>query len=213
MRIRVKICGITELRAARAAVEAGADALGFVFAPGTRQVDLETTREICSALPALISRVGVFVNPTRNEVEKAVQECGLDAVQLHGEESPAFIRELLPRPVIKGIPVKDAGSLERAESYRGCSTLLLDAYHPDKKGGSGTPFNWALLEGFDPGGGFILAGGLESQNVSRTLEQVRPAGVDVSSGVETEGKKDPVKIEQFIKQVRRWEYHAKAISR
>ncbi len=207
MRVKVKICGITEIESALAAVEAGADALGFVFASSKRKVDRQTVRNICASLPAMVYRVGVFVNSTAAEIKETIQECGLDGVQLHGDESPDFARQLLPRGVIKSIAVQDKSSLEKAHLYRHC-TLLLDACSPGQRGGSGRAFNWSLLEGFPVREQTILAGGLNPSNVYAALEQVRPRGVDVSSGVESGNGKDPDKIKEFIQEIRRWENHA-----
>ncbi len=207
MRVRVKICGITEPGAAAAAVEAGADALGFVFASGRRRVSLEKAYLICTSLPAMVSRIGVFVNAAEREIREVVEVCGLDGIQLHGEEAPELLRKLAPLPIIKAIPVKNRRSLEQARLYPNC-TLLLDTYHPRRRGGGGKAFDWSVLEGASFEQRVILAGGLNPGNVHEVLRRVRPWGVDVSSGVESGGIKDPQKIKEFVAQVRRWENDA-----
>jgi len=206
MRIRIKICGITTLEAALAAVEAGADALGFVFAPSKRKVEPETVKHICSVIPALVSRVGVFVNSSPQDVKCCMETCSLNTLQFHGEETPEYLRHFDNCSTIKAISVKNRNFVEMIRSYPK-STLLLDAYHPHYKGGSGQAFDWSLLNEIPANISFLLAGGLNPENVTEALRVVRPYGLDISSGVETKGQKDPHKIYAFINQVRRWEEH------
>lgn len=198
--VRVKICGIRDAPTAQAAVAAGADALGFVFAPGARQVEKETVRSICDALPPFVSRVGVFVDASGRLVEETAAYCGLDTVQLHGEESPEYCRSFRCR-VIKAFRVRDAASLERINGYR-CAAVLLDAWSPDRPGGTGRCFDWEIAAKLRPALPVILSGGLNPENVREAVDKTRPYAVDVSSGVETGGKKDIEKIRLFIQQAK-----------
>ncbi len=200
---RVKICGIWEPDAARAAAEAGADAVGFVFAPSRRRVTVEQAAALAAILPPFVARVGVFVDETRERILEAVAACGLSAVQLHGDEPPELCRAL-PVPVIKAVRVADARSLEALGRYR-VSAFLLDAYAPGSPGGTGRTFDWDLAAGLGREHRIILSGGLNAANVTDALARVRPYGVDVSSGVETDGRKDPAKIRAFVEAVRRWD--------
>lgn len=198
--VKVKICGIKDLETALAAVEAGADALGFVFAPGPRQVDREVVRSICSQLPPFVSRVGVFVDAPADLVEETAACCGLDVVQLHGDETPEYCRQLKYK-VIKAFRVRDAASLEKAKDYR-CSAVLLDTYVPGVPGGTGRTFDWSLARELVLDRPLILAGGLNPDNVKHAVAIARPYAVDVSGGVETNGKKDIKKIRLFIQRAR-----------
>jgi len=199
---RVKICGITSVEDALAAVAAGADALGFVFyAASPRVVRPEQVAAIVRELPPFISTVGLFVNEQRTVIEQTVSACGLDLIQLHGDETPQDC--LFPgRRVIKALRVRDHQSLARAAGYE-VSGLLLDAWSDQVYGGSGESFNWQLLQDFAAQHPVILAGGLNPQNVAEAIRQVQPFAVDVSSGVESApGKKDQLKMAEFIRQVR-----------
>lgn len=198
--VRVKICGIRDSSTALAAVDAGADALGFVFALSSRQIDRETARSVCSLLPPFIARVGVFVDAPIDFVEETAGYCGLDTVQLHGGETPEYCRALKYR-VIKAIRVRDIASLEAAAAYR-CSAILLDTYVPGKPGGTGCSFDWRLASVLAKSMPVILAGGLHPENVQRAVEIARPYAVDVSGGVETGGQKDVEKIRLFIQRAR-----------
>ncbi|NCO52804.1 MAG: phosphoribosylanthranilate isomerase [Deltaproteobacteria bacterium] len=202
MRVRVKICGITTVEDALAAVAAGADALGFVFyPPSPRAITTEQAAAIIAALPPFVTSVGLFVNQSRDLIEQTATFCGLDLLQLHGDESAEDC--LIPgRRVIKALRVKDATSLQRAADYRVCG-LLLDAWQEQLYGGSGQSFDWALLKEFALRQPVILAGGLTPHNVAAAVETVRPYAVDVSSGVEVApGKKDHAKLAEFIRQVK-----------
>ncbi|WP_020676958.1 phosphoribosylanthranilate isomerase [Geopsychrobacter electrodiphilus] len=199
---RVKICGITSVEDALAAVAAGADALGFVFYDKSpRAVTAAQAAVIIRALPPFISTVGLFVNETRVVIEQTVSACGLDLIQLHGDETPQDC--LFPgRRVIKALRVRDAGSLAAAADYE-VSGLLLDAWSDQLYGGSGESFDWQLLQDFADQHPVILAGGLNPQNVAEAIRQVRPFAVDVSSGVESApGRKDHAEMAEFIRQVR-----------
>ncbi len=200
---RVKVCGIRTPEEARAAADAGADAVGFVFWPPSRRyVDPQEAAHIAQVLPPFVVRVGVFVNEPPEGVEEVARRVGLDAVQLHGDEPPEVCARI-PRRVIKAIRVRDAGSLKAAAAYS-VSALLLDTYAPDTYGGTGRSFDWSLVEAIRylrcP---LILSGGLTPENVGEAIRRVRPYGVDVSSGVETGGRKDPEKIRAFVAAVRR----------
>ncbi|MDI6631588.1 MAG: phosphoribosylanthranilate isomerase [Bacillota bacterium] len=200
MTVRVKICGIRDIETARAAVEAGADALGFVFAASRRQVTPEAAREIIAALPPFVTAVGVFVDLPPAVVREVSDFCRLDAVQLHGAETPEYCRELNLR-VIKAVRVRDAASLEGLDAYP-VQAVLLDTYVPGTPGGTGKTFNWGLLAGREFRVPLILAGGLTPENVRAAVQAVRPYAVDVSGGVETDGRKDPAKIRAFIRQAK-----------
>ena len=197
--VRIKICGTTNLKDAYAAVEFGADALGFVFYPKSpRAVTPETVKEIISKLPPFITTVGVFVDEKPSEIEKAVNYAGLDVVQLHGSEPPES--SVFSRKVIKAIRVKDLTDLEPLITYRSVSAFLLDAYAPDIPGGTGQVFNWDIALEAKKFGRIILAGGLMPDNVADAIELVRPYGVDAVTGVEgnKKGVKDHKKLRLFI---------------
>jgi len=200
---RVKICGITNIADALAAVEAGADALGFVFAPSPRQVSIEKAAKMISALPALVTTVGVFVDALEAEIRHTVAACGLGAVQLHGNESPDLCRELFPLRVIKAFRVASAEDLQPLSEYSGC-VHLLDSRVAGLAGGSGRTFDWSLAvsaAAISPR--LILAGGLNPDNVAEAVAAVKPWAVDVSSGVESSpGVKDVALMGEFIKRVK-----------
>jgi phosphoribosylanthranilate isomerase len=195
--LRVKICGITNLEDALMAVELGADALGFIFADSPRRIDCEKAREIISKLPPFITTVGVFVNERREVVEEIANECGLDALQFHGEETPDYCRQF-KRKVIKAFKIRTKEDLEGLRHYD-VSSHLLDS--PVR----GTPFDWDLLIGFRSDKPIILAGGLNPDNMSFALSKFVPYGVDVSSGVEEyPGKKDREKLKKFMEVIKKW---------
>ena len=203
MSLRIKICGITHCDDALAAVDAGADALGFVFHEASpRHVSIATAAEIIHQLPPFVAKVGVFVDATEETVQQVVAECGLDTVQLHGAESPAVCRRLSVK-VIKAFRVRGLESLIELPQYD-TSAWLLDSYVPGQAGGTGARFKWDLaLEAKKLGRPIILAGGLTPGNIALAVRQVRPFGVDVSTGVESEpGRKDVRKVQQFIEAAR-----------
>ncbi len=202
--VRVKICGISTVDAALAAAEAGADAIGLIFASGRRQVTIPQAREIVDALPPFVSSVGVFVDEERPQIEEVIGACRLDFVQLHGNESPEFCAKM-PVPVVKAIRIADSSSLEHIRHYQ-VAAVLLEAAVPGIAGGSGRTFDWELAAPVAPSVRIILSGGLTPENVQRAISLVRPFAVDVSSGVETDGRKDPEKIRAFIERVREWEW-------
>ncbi|MBP1753010.1 MAG: N-(5-phosphoribosyl)anthranilate isomerase [Geobacteraceae bacterium] len=200
--VRVKICGITNAADALTAVEAGADALGFVFyEESPRSVTPETAADIIRGLPPFVSTVGLFVNADIGFVNAVSEKCRLDRVQLHGDESPDFCRRV-ERPVVKVIRIRGEESLLAMKDYH-VSAFLLDAYSPRAYGGTGLTFNWELARNAKKFGPMILAGGLTAANVREGVVQVQPYAVDVSSGVEASpGRKDPAKVKEFIKRAK-----------
>lgn len=197
--VRVKICGITNAEDALAAVEAGADALGFVFhEKSPRNISPQKAAAIIATLPPFVQTVGLFVDADPERVNWVADFCGLDLVQLHGDEDPEECTEIRRR-VIKAFRIKDQSSLARLGKYH-VAGYLLDAWSPDAHGGTGTTFDWELLRDIAHDRPIILAGGLDPGNVGQAVEQVRPYAVDVSSGVESApGKKDADKVRQFIR--------------
>ncbi|MGM0370308.1 MAG: phosphoribosylanthranilate isomerase [Bacillota bacterium] len=199
--VQVKVCGLTNLEDAQAAVEYGADLIGFIFAASPRQVTLKEAREIIDDLKGNAAKVGVFVDRNLSKVQQIAADCNLDYIQLHGSESPWYCQQL-DKPVLKAFSIKDRESLEQLKKYD-VDKYLLDTYHPDKLGGTGETFNWDLAVEAKELGPIFLAGGLNPDNVARAVEKVNPAGVDVSSGVELRpGKKNYRKVKQFIQQAK-----------
>jgi phosphoribosylanthranilate isomerase len=200
---RVKICGITCAEDAAAAVAAGAHALGFVFVPDTpRFVPPERAAAIIAGLPPFVATVGVFVNRPVREVVETAARCGLQLIQLHGEENEAFARQL-PLPVVRAIRVQDATSLAILDTYP-ARAFLLDAFVPGIAGGTGQTFPWELAATRTATARIILSGGLTPDTVESAIRRVHPYGVDASSGVERcPGRKDPWKLKEFIDHVRR----------
>lgn len=203
MRTRVKICGITRVEDGLAACEAGADALGFVFyAPSPRNVDPRVAREILAVLPPFVTAVGLFVDPEPAFVESVLRAARLDLLQFHGDETPEQC-ESFGLPFIKAVRMRPGVDLlEYARRFDRARGLLLDAYVSGTQGGTGTRFDWKLI----PAGirlPIVLSGGLDPENVGEAIRQVRPAAVDVSSGVEAvKGIKDPQRILRFTQGVR-----------
>lgn len=200
--VKVKVCGTTRLEDALWAVECGADAIGFIFyKKSPRCVTAKTAKDICSQLPPFVNRVGVFVNETADRINRIAERCGLNVVQLHGDESPGFCKKIKVR-VIKAVRVKNAASLKALSDYK-VDGFLLDTYQKDHWGGTGKVFDWQLARKAKKAGPVILAGGLNPRNVNDAVRQVQPYGVDVSSGVEASpGKKDRKKVKAFLKAVR-----------
>lgn len=200
--VRVKICGITAVEDALLAVEAGADALGFVFHDKSpRNISPENARAVIQALPPFVQTVGLFVNASIETVNDVSDFCGLDLVQLHGDESPEFCK-LVNRRVIKAFRIKDRSSLDPLGDYR-VAGYLLDAWVPSAYGGTGHSFNWELAVEAKRYGTIILAGGLTPENVSQAVAKVAPYGVDVSSGVESApGRKDTEKVREFVQRAK-----------
>jgi phosphoribosylanthranilate isomerase len=203
MRTKVKICGITNLDDAFAAVDYGADALGFVFFKASpRSISHQDAARIIRKLPPFITTVGVFVDEKFKHVENIIHQTSLDVIQFHGSESPELCN--CSRAVIKAIRVKSLESLEPLDKYKDkVSAFLLDTFTPDALGGTGQIFNWDIAVYAKQFGKIILAGGLTPANVIEAVRRVQPYGVDVSSGIESKkGKKDHKKMRSFIENVK-----------
>jgi phosphoribosylanthranilate isomerase len=225
--MRVKICGVTKVEQGRAIADLGATALGFMCVPQSpRYVVPEQIEAIVAQLPAhaetgqQIDRVGVFVNAPLREIAQVVAIAKLNAVQLHGSESPQFCQELrafLPGiEIIKALRIRDAATLEQAQMYQDwVDALLLDAYnphahHPGLFGGTGKTLDWANLQQFRVTCSWFLAGGITPDNVLSALSQVQPNGIDLSSGVElTPGDKDLQKVARLFEQLGKIENYLK----
>jgi len=204
LRTRVKICGITRTEDALAAVNAGADALGFVFyAPSPRHISIQQASLIFDSLPPFINKVALFVNPSREEVDEALASLSIDVLQFHGDEDAAFC-ESFNKPYLKAIRVQPGTDFSKlAEDYKMASGLLFDAFDSKQYGGTGHTFDWSLLPNNYPTP-LILAGGLTADNVCQAITETRPYAVDISSGVEqSKGLKDPQLIKQFMQEVTR----------
>ena len=200
MRTRTKICGITNVKDALCAVDAGADAIGLVFYdPSPRCVAIEQAVEIQQALPPFVTTVALFVNPELDLVESVIEQVKIDVLQFHGDETPEFC-EQFSRPYFKALRMKEGIDLyAECERYDSAQALLLDAYKPGVPGGTGETFDWARIPK-DLSKAVILAGGLVPDNVAEAIKQVQPYAVDVSGGVEAKkGLKDADKVIQFVR--------------
>lgn len=204
--VSVKICGITQAEQAHQIVELGADAIGINFWPKSkRHIDIEQARPWLAELKGSVTRIGVFVNPSSEEVIRILESGAIDHAQLHGDESPQMIDALLQKgfSVYKALGIKIADDLDKIDTYPG-NAILLDAYAPSEYGGTGEAFDWNLgriaVERFSPQKKIILAGGLTAENVAQAIQQVRPFAIDTASGVEsgTPGIKDLDKVRLFI---------------
>ena len=199
MPVKVKICGLTNAPDALAAAQAGADALGFVFYDQSpRRVSVEAAAAIIPSLPPFIVKVGVFVNAPEDLVFRAIRQCGLNLLQFHGDEPPEYCLQF-GLMSMKAFRIRDAASLDALPNYK-TDSWLLDAFAPDKLGGTGHTFNWDLAIAAQKfGRPIFLAGGLTPENVAEAVRRVRPYAVDVSSGVESApGQKDHAKVKAFI---------------
>lgn len=215
---KVKMCGISKVETIPAVVEAKPDYMGLVFAPSKRQVTVDQAKTLVEELHRgyaqkygsdtehdkndTIKTVGVFVNETVDNLITIANEANLDAVQLHGDEDEAFIQSLKERTnveVWKAIQIRTAADTEKWIDSS-AEMLLFDAYHKDERGGTGEVFDWSSLDAFERP--FMLAGGIDSTNVARAIRTVRPYGIDISSGIETNGMKDDKKITAFTKIVK-----------
>lgn len=196
--VKVKVCGMTSLKDALNAVEGGADAVGFIFyKKSPRSVTMKTVREIVLELPPFVDTVGVFVDETAEQINKIADYCNLDIIQLHGDESPTFCKKIR-RKVIKAFRVKDMQSVKKLSSFQ-VSGFLLDTFSENLHGGTGKVFDWNLALPAKKFGPVIMAGGLTPNNVQQAVRQIRPYGVDVCSGVESEpGIKDHKKVRAFL---------------
>lgn len=190
---KVKICGLSTKEAVKTAVSAGADYIGFVFAPSKRQVTLEQAAELAKFIPSHIQKVGVFVSPSRAELLEAVDKVGLDFAQVHGQVVDKLF-ENLPCASIQAVQVDGDGHVPNSQA----DYLLFDA----PMAGSGQTFDWGRLDTTELAQPFFIAGGLNEDNVARAIQHFSPFVVDVSSGVETDGQKDHEKIRRFIERVK-----------
>ena len=190
---KVKICGLSTKEAVKTAVSAGADYIGFVFAPSKRQVTVEQAAELAKFIPSHIQKVGVFVSPSRAELLEAVDKVGLDFVQVHGKVVDKLF-ENLPCGSIQAVQVDEGGHVPNSQA----DYLLFDA----PVAGSGQTFDWGQLDTTELAQPFFIAGGLNEDNVARAIQHFSPFAVDVSSGVETDGQKDHEKIRRFIERVK-----------
>jgi phosphoribosylanthranilate isomerase len=211
-RIRIKMCGTTNLEDALVAVEAGVDALGFIFhTRSPRYVQPETAQRIIAQLPPFVDTVGVFVDREVEEVRDIVRFCGLSYAQLHGQESPNYCEQLrlaaAPCQIIKALRVGAHLLADHVAPYQDhVRGFLLDTYQKGQEGGTGTCFDWSLIPLLRLQRDFMLAGGLDVTNVRAAIEQVRPYGLDVNSGVEMlPGRKDHPRLRAFIQEVRQLE--------
>ncbi len=202
--VRSKICGITRIEDALAAVDAGADAIGLVFyAKSPRAVSVQQARTIIAALPPFVTTVGLFVDASRCELGEILDAVPLNLLQFHGDETPAAC-DGFHRPYIKALRVKPGDDIAaQVALYKNASGVLLDTYVPGIPGGTGEAFDWSLVPA-QLSKPVILAGGLTVENVAQAITQVRPYAVDVSGGVESaKGIKDASKINAFMQAVRR----------
>jgi phosphoribosylanthranilate isomerase len=206
--MRVKICGITKLEQGKAIAALGATALGFICVPQSpRYVTPSVLTEIVSQLRKKVDCIGVFVNTPLEIFTDVASQARLTGVQLHGDETPQFCqqlrRELPGIEIIKALRVKTEQALRAAQAYYDCvDTLLLDAYHPQLFGGTGHTINWKMLKNFQPPLPWLLAGGLNPDNILEALSQLKPNGIDISSGVEiAPGNKDLNKVNQLFEKL------------
>jgi len=190
---KVKICGLSTKEAVKTAVSAGADYIGFVFAPSKRQVTVEQAIDLAKFIPSHIQKVGVFVSPSRAELLEAVDKVGLDFVQVHGQVVDKLF-ENLPCASIQAVQVDGNGHVPNSQA----DYLLFDA----PVAGSGQTFDWGRLDTTELARPFFIAGGLNEDNVAGAIQHFSPFAVDVSSGVETDGQKDHEKIRRFIERVK-----------
>ena len=203
--VEVKICGITNYEDASIAGELGAGALGFIFADSPRQITPQKARDIIRAIPPFVKTVGVFVNEETAAIKDIIRFCGLDLIQLHGDESPDVCEEFLPY-TIKAFRLRDKSSLSQIKAYRGkVRAVLFDTYSKEKMGGTGKTFDWDLaVKGSKLKIPVILSGGLNPSNIETAISTVRPYAVDVNSGVEERpGKKSHILMKRLMETIRR----------
>ncbi len=201
--VKVKICGITNINDACTAAECGVDALGFIFYPKSqRYVAPAKAKEMNQKLPSEIIRVGVFVNHEIQEVKEIAQFCGLNLIQLHGDESPEYCAQFPISSLIKAVFCQTEKEIQALRNYP-VAAILMDARDAGHYGGTGKNSDWRLAIKVKETHALILAGGLNRENIREAIETVRPQAVDINSGVETSpGKKDPNKIREIMKIVR-----------
>lgn len=207
--MRVKICGITQPQQGKAIADFGATALGFIcVSTSPRYVSANQIRTVVEQLENQIDSIGVFANTSIAGISQTVADAGLTGVQLHGDESTEFCRQLrehLPKvEIIKALRIRAAADLDKATVYSlSVDTLLLDAYHPQQLGGTGKTLDWKMLQQFQPSCPWFLAGGLTPDNILEALSQVSPSGIDLSSGVESApGDKDLNKVAKLFEKLR-----------
>lgn len=194
---KVKICGLKEMEHVETAVKSGADFIGFMFAPSKRRITVEEAVKLAKAIPNTVKKVGVFVNEEATTIRQIAESVGLDYIQYHGDETPEQIQEI-GLPAIKAFSIRGEEDVERAATYD-VDYYLFDAPGTDFRGGSGNSFDWMLLDKVNiPLEKVILAGGLKAENVGLAITLVEPFAVDVSSGVEVDGRKDSAAITKFI---------------
>jgi phosphoribosylanthranilate isomerase len=217
--MRVKICGITKPEQGQAIACLGATALGFICVQASpRYVTPQQIRAIIEQLLLPVDRIGVFADASIEEIVQVVSSSHLNAVQLHGNESPQFchtLRQTLPKvEILKALRVKTPDCLNQATTYASCvDTLLFDAYHPQMLGGTGKTLDWVTLQKFRPTYPWLLAGGLTPDNILEALQGLQPQGIDLSSGVErSPGDKDLDKVAQLFKNITSWQQGIKKIS-
>jgi phosphoribosylanthranilate isomerase len=201
-KVRIKICGLTRNQDVQIAVAEGVDALGFVlYAPSPRAVTAEQAASLIRHAPAFVTTVALFVDESAEEIYRVLDVCSFDLLQFHGDETPEFCRQF-NRPYMKAIRVRSAEDIHRAvQQYPDTKALLLDAYVENLPGGTGQAFDWRLIPELSIP--WVLAGGLNANNVADAVNQVKPFAVDVSGGVEaSKGIKDVQKIKDFISEVR-----------
>jgi len=204
MRVRIKICGITRVEDALAAVNAGADAIGLVFyEPSPRHVSIEMAKRICAAMPPFVTIVALFVDEQRKQIETILQDVPINLLQFHGDESEQDCLGF-STPYIKAIKVRESTDVQYAEAeFKSAQAILVDTYKKGVAGGTGELFDWSLLPEVHTKP-LILAGGLKPENIQKAIRTVQPYAVDVSGGVELKkGIKDHEKVSQFIKEVSR----------
>ena len=202
--IEIKICGITNLDDALAVAESGADALGFIFYPKSpRYVSPEKARKIIENLTGEITRVGVFVNHRADEIKEIVDFCGLNLVQLHGDETPEYCRQFPASTLVKAFSPRDENDLQVLKDYP-VKAILVDTHDPKLYGGTGKTSNWKLASKIKESHPLILSGGLNIDNIIEAIETVHPNAVDINSGVESSPrKKDHDKVRKIIEIVRK----------
>jgi phosphoribosylanthranilate isomerase len=202
--VKVKVCGITNYQDAAMAVKLGAHALGFIFAQSPRWITPEKARDIIHAVPPFVQTVGVFVNERPDTMRQIVRFCGLDLVQLHGDEPPEVCCEFMPH-AIKAFRVRDGSVLQCIKPYhRKIKAMLFDTYTGEGRGGTGKTFDWNLAaRGKALGIPLILSGGLTPSNIEKAISVVNPYAVDVNSGIEERtGKKDHLLMEKLMEKIR-----------
>ena len=200
--MKVKVCGITNIEDAKVCVDNGADAIGFIFyKESKRYVKPDTARAIISTIPIFTIKVGVFVNENFDYINNIAWKIGLNAVQLHGDETPEFV-EQIHLPVIKSFRVSDEFDFSILNKYTGC-TILLDSFNPNELGGTGLQFNWDKIPN-ELRDQIILAGGISLDNIDEVYNKIKPAAIDLSSSLEkSPGTKDHKKVKIFFNKIRK----------